>query len=82
MITEYQGAGKSNVTGYALGPESIEVVFKGGASYIYTYRSAGPEHVEKMKQLAVTGEGLASYINKHVRKLYASKHLDTRRGGT
>lgn len=49
------------------------VQFKGSAKqYVYTYSSAGEHHVEKMKQLAVCGKGLAGYINQHVRDAFAT----------
>ncbi len=49
------------------------VQFKGSAKqYVYTYISAGEHHVEKMKQLAVSGKGLAAYINQHVRDAFAT----------
>lgn len=40
---------------------------------LYTYTSAGSHNIEEMKELATRGEGLNSFINRHVRKKYASK---------
>lgn len=65
--------GNSGVSAYEPGEESITVQFKGGSVYLYTYQSAGAQHIEQMKVLAVAGQGLGSYINTHVRKAYASK---------
>ena len=65
--------GNSAVTAYELGDESITVAFKGGATYLYTYQSAGSHHIEQMRSLAQAGQGLGTYINKNVRKSYASK---------
>ena len=44
-----------------------------GAVYLYTYSSAGTHHIERMKALAMRGDGLNAYINEHVRKAYARK---------
>ncbi|MDO8423321.1 MAG: hypothetical protein Q7S99_14285 [Parvibaculum sp.] len=67
--------GDSGVVGFELGPDWIEVEFESGAAkfYRYTYASAGIEHVNEMKQLAIMGEGLNAYINLRTKKLYASK---------
>lgn len=65
--------GDSGVVAYEVGNDSISIEFKGGATYLYNYGSAGHDHIEKMKGLAVSGDGLNSYINKYVRKLYAVK---------
>ncbi|BAW02936.1 uncharacterized protein TTMY_2576 (plasmid) [Thermus thermophilus] len=66
-------SGKSGVVAYEEGPDWICVKFSDGSSYLYTYRSAGSHHVEEMKRLARQGQGLNAYINRFVRKLYASK---------
>jgi hypothetical protein len=65
--------GDSGVSAYEIGDDSITVQFSTGEVYLYTYRSAGSAHIEKMKSLAVAGEGLNTYINKYVRKGYESK---------
>lgn len=67
--------GDSGVDSYEIDTDSIAVLFKSGSArkYWYNYSSAGPEHVEKMKELAVNGDGLNAYINKHVKKKYAYK---------
>lgn len=65
--------GDSGIIAYEIGNDSIEVEFNGGATYLYNYGSAGREHIEKMKVLAVSGDGLNSYINKNVKKLYVNK---------
>lgn len=65
--------GDSNVTGYEIGPDFIRVQFGDGSIYLYTYKSAGSENIEQMKQLARSGQGLNSFINRVVRKQYESK---------
>ena len=65
--------GDSGVTTYEIGEDSIKVEFSDGALYLYNYHSAGSHNIEKMKGLAIAGEGLNSYINKNARKGYAEK---------
>jgi len=65
--------GDSGVSAYEIGNDYIKVEFQGGALYLYNYNSAGSQHIETMKQLANAGEGLNSYINRNVKKEYASK---------
>ena len=61
----------SGVMGFDINDTSIKVYFKGTTRpYIYSYRKAGIHHVEKMKRLALAGDGLNEYINNHVRKLF------------
>lgn len=60
----------SNVVAYETGPDYIRVQFAGGATYLYTYSRPGREQVERMKELARSGEGLNSYINRQVGSRY------------
>ncbi|GGH14819.1 hypothetical protein FAZ19_07155 [Sphingobacterium alkalisoli] len=63
--------GDSAVLAYAIGSEFISVQFRGTAKiYTYSYRKAGRTHVDAMKKLASTGQGLNSYINKNVKFKY------------
>ncbi len=66
-------SGDSGVYAFEIGDDSITVEFKGGATYLYNYASTGREYTEKMKVLALSGDGLNSYINKYVKNMYASK---------
>ena len=65
--------GNSGVYAYEIGSNSITVQFSTGAVYLYTNRSAGSANIERMKALAVAGEGLNSYIMRYVKKGYESK---------
>ena len=65
--------GDSGIVSYQIGPSFIKVKFSDGAIYIYTNQSAGNANIEYMKQLAIDGEGLNSFINRRVRKCYARK---------
>ncbi|MCD6212759.1 MAG: hypothetical protein J7J02_07225 [Sulfurovum sp.] len=61
----------SNVESYEINDTSITVWFKGTAKpYTYSYDIAGVSHVEKMKQLAIAGDGLNSYIMLNVKYKY------------
>lgn len=61
----------SGVSHYEIEETSITVWFKGGAKpYRYSYVKAGVHHVEQMKRLARSGDGLNEYINDHVKKRY------------
>ena len=65
--------GDSDVSAYEISDESIKVKFKDGCVYLYTYQSAGSANIERMKSFAAFGQGLNGFINKNVRKKYASK---------
>lgn len=63
--------GDSGVVAYEIFDHSIKVQFQDGGIYVYSYALPGEHAVEAMKKLAVIGAGLATYINKNVRKTYA-----------
>lgn len=65
--------GDSGVSEYEVGPDFIRVKFRDGSVYMYTYGSAGAHHIEQMKILAASGDGLNSYLMKNVRNSYSSK---------
>ena len=59
--------------GFEIGNDYIRVQFNDNSVYLYTNSSAGPHNINKMKQLAQSGEGLNAFINTTVRKSYARK---------
>ena len=65
--------GDSGVVAYEIGGDSIKVEFSDGSLYLYNFGSAGHNNIEKMKELAIAGRGLNTFINTNVRKQYASK---------
>ena len=65
--------GDSGVVGYEIGPDFVRVQFSDGAIYLYNYASAGSQNIEYMKELAIRGQGLNSFINRVVRKAYARR---------
>jgi hypothetical protein len=64
-------SGDSGVVAYEIFDQSIKIQFKDGGIYVYSYAIPGRHAVEAMKKLAVIGAGLATYINRNVRKAYA-----------
>lgn len=71
-------SGRSNVLSFQNGDDYIVVKFAtngkdGCDTYKYTYQSAGSVYVEHMKQLAIEGIGLNSFINTSVKKNYENK---------
>jgi hypothetical protein len=63
--------GNSGVAAYETGPSYIRVRFTHGRTYEYDYASTGQFHVERMKALAASGQGLATFISKFVKTNYA-----------
>jgi hypothetical protein len=66
-------SGQSGVTAYEVLPDGIKVQFSGGPVYLYTYASAGQACIEAMKQAALAGRGLATYISRYVKARYAAR---------
>lgn len=63
--------GDSGVFAYEIGEKYIRVKFdKTFKIYQYSYYKAGQLHVEKMKTLAKSANGLNSYIMINVKNLY------------
>lgn len=67
--------GHSGVIAYAIGEDFIAVKFTEGHVYLYNYEKPGRSAVEKMKQLALAGRGLSTYISREVREKFASKTM-------
>lgn len=59
--------GNSSIIAYKIYPDKIDVQFKGGKIYTYSYNVAGSSKVNKMKELAQRGIGLCSFINRNAR---------------
>lgn len=73
-MTHYRNlSGQSGVHSYEISESSIVIRFIDGSTYLYDGIRPGKDHVEKMKKLAASGEGLATYINKFVRDNFASR---------
>lgn len=66
-------SGKSGVSAFEIGDDYIKVQFKDGSVYLYNSNSTGSQNIQKMKSLAINGEGLNGFISTHIKKKYASK---------
>lgn len=66
-------SGDSQVVSFQIDTNSIKVRFKNNHVYLYDLRHPGPEHLEKMKDLARAGWGLNTYIESEVKSDYSSK---------
>ena len=66
-------SGKSGVSAFEIGDDFIKVQFKDGSVYLYNNSSTGSQNIQKMKSLAINGEGLNGFISTHIKKKYASK---------
>jgi hypothetical protein len=67
-------SGDSGVIAYELLDDGVEVQFRDGTIYLYTVKSAGHKNIETMKQLALAGRGLSTFISTTVRDRYARKY--------
>ncbi|GAA3938041.1 hypothetical protein [Litoribacillus peritrichatus] len=75
-MTPYKNTnGSSNVEAYEINGDSITVKFMSGRwrNYLYSSQRPGTAVVEKMKELAIQGHGLNSYISTTVRTSFERK---------
>lgn len=73
-MQRYRNAqGDSGVAAYEIGPDYIRVQFRHGATYQYDYASTGQLPVERMKRLAASGQGLATFISRFVKGNYTRR---------
>lgn len=73
-MLRYEGASdNSGVVAYQPGADFIQLKFRDGRRYIYSYRCPGPKDVEAMKGLATAGKGLTTYVNKYVRDRFDTR---------
>jgi hypothetical protein len=74
MMTLYKNlSGKSKVVRYAMAKDSVRVRFADCSVYIYTNQSADPANISKMKELAVAGKGLGTFIDANLKDRFARK---------
>jgi hypothetical protein len=69
-MNSYEGSENAGVTGYELRKDGIILQFKEGKTYFYSHKRPGQFHVDNMKNLALAGTGLTTYVNKYVREDY------------
>ncbi len=63
----------SGVSAYKEGLNYIIVKFKDGMFYLYTHKKTGEKLVERMKALAIEGQGLNAFIKRCVDKKYEKR---------
>ena len=74
-MERYKNLGhNSGIVSFDLGMSSIAVLFHDGHKYTYTLQSAGSGNIDYMKKLAISGKGLNSFINLHVKNKYSYKN--------
>lgn len=66
-------SGTSPVTKFKIEEEKITVWYNDDTSYSYSYARAGQPIVDRLKELARKGEGLATYISQQAKFLYDHK---------
>lgn len=74
MKTYKNLSGNSGIVAYETGKDFIKIKFEGESGiYTYNYEHPGRVPVEKMKLLALKGEGLGTFVIEQVGANYASK---------
>jgi len=58
--------GNSPIRAFEIEPSYIDVQFENSGIYRYSHVTPGRDHVERMKDLARKGTGLAAYISTHI----------------
>ncbi len=65
--------GKSVVSTYKIKKDSVTIRFADHSVYIFSNQSAGRLNVDKMKELAVAGKGLGTFITTTLKDRFARK---------
>ena len=65
--------GKSTVLKYELEKDAVNIKFADRSQYRYTNQSAGPENIKKMKELALAGKGLGTFVEKNLKDRFERK---------
>lgn len=74
MKTYKNLSGNSGVVAYEVGEKYIKVKFDGESSiYTFSYKRPGRAQVEKMKAMAIKGQGLSTYITEEVGANFETK---------
>ena len=66
-------SGKSTVAKFELKKDGIKIRFTDHSIYNYTNQSADPANISKMKELAVAGKGLGTFITSNVADRFQRK---------
>jgi len=63
-------SGDGGIIGFIILENRIFILFDNGYWYEYDDIKPGTEHIDEMKDFAITGKGLKTYINQNVRGNY------------
>ena len=63
----------SGIVAYELGEDWIKIQFRDGGLYLYDYKNTGSDLIEQMKELAIAGQGLNSFVSRFVKRQCALK---------
>ncbi|MFA6316255.1 MAG: hypothetical protein WC943_02465 [Elusimicrobiota bacterium] len=66
-------SGNSTVTGYEIVKDAVTVRFATCAVYKYNVQSAGPENIRQMRELALAGKGLGTFIEANLKERFSRK---------
>jgi hypothetical protein len=66
-------SGRSGIIAFEVGEDYLDVRFTSGDVYHYTSRRPGERDLAHMKELALRGEGLSTFISRHIGVRYDSK---------
>ena len=74
MFRRYKNlSGDSKVAYYEIQKDAMTIRFADSSVYRYTNQSADPENIRKMKDLALAGKGLGTFIDARVKHRYLRK---------
>lgn len=66
-------SGNSPITKFRIEEQKVTVWYNDDTSYSYSYSRAGQSIVDRIKELAREGEGLATFISQQAKFLYDHK---------
>ena len=74
MFKKYKNlSGKSKVARYEIAKDGMTIRFADATVYRYTNQSADPANISKMKELALAGKGLGTFIDANVKDRFLRK---------
>lgn len=74
MFKRYKNlSGNSKVARYEIAKDAMTIRFTDSSVYRYTNQTADPVNIGKMKQLAIAGKGLGTFIDANVKDRFLRK---------
>lgn len=65
--------GKSIISQYEIEKDAVNLRFTDHSSYRYTNQSAGRDNIAKMKELALAGKGLGTFVESSLKDRFERK---------